>query len=66
MVSTLASEVAIERPISTHRFQDVLVEVDQTIGNGAVIQIARPTMTITIDLSGAERIALIEALGGHV
>lgn len=66
MTSTLVSEVVIERPVSTLTMEDVPVTVDQTYGGGAILSIERPTMKMTIGLSGAERISLIEALGGVV
>jgi hypothetical protein len=66
---TLISEVSIYAPEGVLRSRDVPVRVEPLVRGRTLITIERRTdglNDVTLLLSGAERIALIEALGGHV
>jgi hypothetical protein len=63
--TTLVTELMVVRPTGTVRVRDVPLKVEprrQYID----LDFTMPTLGVTIRLNGAERIALIEALGGHV
>jgi hypothetical protein len=62
---TLATEVVVQRSDGSVRMRDIPVVITTSRGYTDLC-IDRPTLHIGLRLSGAERIALIEALGGHV
>jgi hypothetical protein len=61
--TTLVTELTIHRPTGVTRVRDVPVRVEQR-RSYTDLELTLPTLAVTIRLSGAERIALIEALGG--
>ena len=62
---TLVTEVTIRRTRSVERLHDCVTTVEDLRRTGrSRITIESPDIDISIDLTGAERIALIEALGG--
>ena len=64
--TTLVSEVHLTRPDGATRMHDVGVRVDTTTRNRTVVRIGfARSYPVVVTLSEGERIALIEALGGH-
>jgi hypothetical protein len=63
--TTLVTELMVARATGTVRIRDIPLKVEQRRGYYD-LDFTVPTLGVTIRLSGAERIALIEALGGHV
>jgi hypothetical protein len=62
--TTLASRLSIETRDDAKFRNDVLVSVQHRLRTHVVV--TSPGVTVTLTLSGAERISLIEALGGTV
>jgi hypothetical protein len=67
-LSTLVTEVTIHRPNSVTRMQNVPVHIEARRGIYTDVEFvaASEQVAINVRLSGAERIALIEMLGGEV
>jgi hypothetical protein len=63
--TTLVTELTVHRPTGTHRHPDVPARIEQR-GVYVDIEFTLPTLGVTVRLNRAERISLIEALGGHV
>lgn len=64
--TTLVSLVRINRMTGTDRMRDCKVEVETNLRGKTTLSILDAETSIEVSLDGAERIALIEALGGTV
>jgi hypothetical protein len=64
--TTLVSEVVWVRPTGVERLHDVPVVVQHSLRGHTLITMQGHERAVTVRLSPAERISLIEALGGTV
>ena len=64
MSTTLATQVVSHRPTGVTRLHDVPVVVEQSRGKTFVTLGSTKDYGVTVILTEAERIALVEALGG--
>lgn len=63
--TTLVTELLVSRPTDSVRLRDVPLRIESRRGY-TDLELTVPTLGVTIRLNGAERVALIEALGGKV